>query len=168
LAHRDPAGTCAALQEALADVDRLASALRRLTSAAPIPELVDDGIGAALCAHTSSLPVAVDIEDRLVRRFQPEVEATAYFCCVEAIQNSSKHAKASRIQVRLSASTGWLSCSVRDDGIGFDVGREDTGTGLCNMRERLRPWHGRLVVQSTSAGTEVSVEIPMSPHEAPL
>jgi signal transduction histidine kinase len=165
LAHPDPVGTRAVLHEALADVDRLALALRRLTSAAPVPDLVADGIAAALRAQTASLP-AVEIEDRIVRRYHPEVEATVYFCCVEAIQNASKHAKASRIQVRLSAATGQLRCCVRDDGVGFDLRQEGAGTGLRNIRERLRPWHGRLIVESTPAGTEVTVEIPM-PREVP-
>jgi signal transduction histidine kinase len=166
LVHHDPGGARALLEEAFADVDRLASALRRLTSAAPIPELAAVGIGGALRTETAILPITVEIEGRLVRRYHPDVEATIYFCCMEAIQNASKHAKASRILVRLSDSSGWLRCSVQDDGVGFDVRREDTGTGLRNIRERLRPWHGHFVTHSSSEGTEVSVEIPVSPNEA--
>jgi signal transduction histidine kinase len=166
LAHRDPGGARAALEEASADVDRLESALRRLTSAGPLPELAADGIGGALRTQTAILSTAVEIEDRLVRRYHPDVETTVYFCCMEAIQNASKHAKASRIQVRLSELSGWLRSSVQDDGVGFDVRREEVGTGLRNIRERLRPWQGNFVVHSSLEGTEVRMEIPVSPIEA--
>jgi signal transduction histidine kinase len=166
LARRDPGAARVVLQEAIADVDRLASALNRLTSATPMPGLVADGLGAELRAKTAILPIFVAIEDLLDRRYHPDVEATAYFCCMEAIQNACKHAKASAIQVRLTAATGWLRCSVRDDGVGFDGGREGVGTGLGNIRERLRPWQGRFVVHSSSAGTEILVEIPLSPRVA--
>jgi signal transduction histidine kinase len=166
LVHRDPGGARVVLEEASADVDRLASGLRRLTRAAPIPELAADGIGAALRTQTATLPIAVEIDDRLVRRYHPDVEATVYICCMEAMQNASKHAKASRIRVRLSEPIGWLTCSVRDDGVGFDVRHRDAGTGLRNIRERLRPWQGRFVIHSSSAGTEVAVKIPVSPNEA--
>jgi signal transduction histidine kinase len=166
LARRDPRQAQAVLDEACLDVVRLASALDRLTSAAPIPELVADGIGSALRTATAALPIAIDIEDALVRRYHPGVEATVYFCGMEAIQNATKHAEATTIRLNLSEASGWLSIEVCDDGVGFDVGHSDTGTGLHNIRERLRPWQGRLVITSSSTGTQVAVEIPVAAHEA--
>ncbi len=166
LTKRDPAQAQALLDEACADVARLESALRSLTSVAPMAELAAHGIGYALRTATAGLPVAIDIEDTLVRRYRPDVEATVYFCCAEAIQNATKHAKASRIELRLSEASGWLTINVRDDGVGFDVRRTDDGTGLRNIRERLRPWQGRLAINSSSTGTHVAVEIPVAAHEA--
>lgn len=162
LARQDPAAARAVLHEAAADVDRVASALGRLTKdAAPTPAPVVDGIGAALRAETASLPTAVEIDDGLACRYPRDIEATVYFCCMEAIQNAGKHAGGSRIRVRLHASSGWLRCSVRDDGVGFDVRRDHAGTGLRNIRERLGPWQGRLTIHSSPTGTEILVEIPV-------
>lgn len=167
LARRDPARAHSVLDEIDADLTRLASALRRLLSARPMPELVSDGIGPALRVASIGLPVSFTIDDALVGRYPLDVEATAYFCAMEAIQNATKHARASRIQVSLSEATGLLAVRVRDDGVGFDVERAHAGTGLRNIRERLRPWRGRLVIHSSSTGTELTVEIPQSTHEAP-
>ena len=94
------------IDEACVDVGRLTSALRRLISAAPIPELITYGIGYALRVACAGLPTRFDIEDMLVRRYDPGVEATAYFCTMEAIQNATKHAKASRIELTLLESSG--------------------------------------------------------------
>ena len=49
------------------------------------------------------------------------VEAAAYFCCLEAVQNAAKHSGAAHDPGRRSwARTGPCSSSVEDDGIGFD------------------------------------------------
>ena len=166
LAKRDPPQAHAVLDEACADAARLASALRRLLSAAPIDELVNDGVGPALRVASAGLPLTLDIEDALARRYHPGVEAAAYFCAMEAIQNATKHAHASRIELRLSETLGWLTVQIRDDGVGFDVERANSGTGLRNIKERLHPWQGRLVINSSSAGTELVLEIPVAARGA--
>jgi signal transduction histidine kinase len=63
--------------------------------------------------------------------------------------------------VRLGEPERCLRASVRDDGTGFDPGRDHPGTGLRNLRERLRPWGGRVTVDSSPDGTEVRIEIPL-------
>jgi signal transduction histidine kinase len=166
LAKRDPAQAHTLIDDACADATRLASSLRRLISAAPISELVDHGVGPALRFASAGLPLTLDIQDRLVRRYDTRLEAAAYFCAMEAIQNATKHAHASRIELRLSESMGCLTIRVRDDGLGFDVERATAGMGLRNIKERLRPWHGHLVINSSSAGTEIVIEIPVETREA--
>jgi signal transduction histidine kinase len=163
LAAEDPAGARAALAEAAADVARLDEALQRLTSGVPEPALASHGVAAALRAETESLPVAVEISDGLHRRHDPAVEATIYHCGLEAIQNATRHARASRIRVRLSEHRGHVALGVRDNGAGFDVdlAERGSGTGLRNMRERLRPWQGRLTIRSSPNGTSLRLEIPV-------
>lgn len=160
LADRDPAEARAALEAAAADVDSLASALGRLTSAARLPELVAHGIAAALRAETAALPFGVEVDDSTGRRYHPDLEAAVYFCCMEAIQNAVKHGDASSIAVRLSAPDGSLAATVSDDGAGFDVDHSSSGAGLANMQERLRHWNGELAIQSSSAGTTVEIRVP--------
>jgi signal transduction histidine kinase len=165
LARSDPAAARTALDEAADDVERLASALDRLTRAAPVPELVASGIAAALRAQTAHLP-GVEVDDHTRRRHHAEIEAAIYFCAMEAIQNATKHAQAEHVLVTVAEPNGWLRCSVRDDGSGFDTRRPGGGTGLRNMRERLAPWRGRLTVRSSPAGTEVTAQIPTGPGAA--
>jgi signal transduction histidine kinase len=173
VAHRDPDQALAAVDTAYADLTRLAAALDRLVGAAPLPELAAAGIAAALRAETASLPVPVEVDDRTGgRRHRPEIEAEVYFCCTEAIQNATRHARPSRITVQLTEQHGWLTVRINDDGAGFDPDRAGTdrtgtdtdhagtGAGLRNMRERLRRCGGRLAIRSSPAGTEVSAEIP--------
>lgn len=163
LADRDPGHARAVLDEARIDVDRVASALSHLTEGAPMPELASAGIAAALRAEAARLPAKVQIDDLIGRRHHPDLEAIIYFCCMEALQNATRHGKASQIRVRLSETPGCVAFSVHDDGVGFDVEHPGVGTGLRNIRERLRARHGRLVVRSSPVGTEISAEVPVAP-----
>ena len=52
-------------------------------------------------ARKATVPVRVEAEG--VERYAQDVEATVYFCVLEALQNVQKYAQASQVVVRLSA-----------------------------------------------------------------
>ena len=72
------------------------------------------------------------------------MEAAAYFCCLEAVQNAAKHSGAAMIRVDLMDEAGYLQCVVEDDGAGFDARTTTAGTGLTNMRDRVEAVGGTL------------------------
>ena len=101
---------------------------------------------------------------RRIGRYPPEIESAVYYCCLEALQNATKHAgPAARISARLSANDGELRLEVSDDGPGFDVAAVHTGVGLRNMEDRLGAVHGRLTIVSTpGSGTVISGVVPIN------
>ncbi|MBV9414244.1 MAG: hypothetical protein JO363_04625 [Solirubrobacterales bacterium] len=101
-------------------------------------------------------------------RFAPELEAAIYYCCLEAVQNASKHAGAdARISIRLYTTTDRLHLEVRDDGPGFDIGGAHDGIGLQNMRDRLGAVGGHVEIRShPGRGTEVAAAAPLSDRPA--
>jgi signal transduction histidine kinase len=93
------------------------------------------------------------------------VEATAYFCGVEAVQNAVKHAGASRIRVALRGGGGSLELVVEDDGVGFEptIGG---GSGLANLRDRAESAGGVLAIEPvTGRGTRVRLTVPVTNRE---
>jgi signal transduction histidine kinase len=90
------------------------------------------------------------------------VESAVYFCCLEALQNASKHARgASRITIWLTQDEA-LRFEVRDDGAGFDVEALRPGTGLTNMRDRLVAIGGELAITSAPGqGAVVGGAVPL-------
>ena len=130
--------------------------------------LAGSGVAAALrsAVATSTVPVSVHDDTGLdVRsRFSTEVEAAAYFTCLEAVQNAAKHAGASKVRVRLGYADGVLELAIQDDGSGFDPLASTMGAGLGNIRDRIESLGGRLTLTSTpGAGTMVSSRIPAVP-----
>ena len=99
-----------------------------------------------------------------VGRFPPEIEAAVYYCCVEAVQNASKHAGPdAHMSMRLYADSDKLYLEVRDDGRGFDVHTVHHGVGLQNMRDRLGAVGGRLEIRSEPRhGTVILAAAPLT------
>ena len=97
-------------------------------------------------------------------KLRPSGELTVYRLVQEALTNISKYARASQVEIRLSASDGIVRVSVRDDGIGFDVKLPRTSAhGLLGMRYRLESEGGRMVLSSTPGrGTTIEAQLPES------
>lgn len=150
------------LPELLEQADAALAALRELAHGIHPAVLSDRGLVAALEGATRSAPTAVRIEADNIGRFDPDLEATVYFCCVEAVQNAFKHAHADQIRVRLAAAGGRLMFTVEDDGCGMP--RQTamrSGSGLQNMADRAAAFGGSCEARPGSTrGTVVEGWVP--------
>jgi len=54
-----------------------------------------------------------------------------------------------------------LLLRVIDSGHGFEPAKDGRGLGLLSMRERLRVVGGKLTIQSSAQGTEISAHVPI-------
>jgi signal transduction histidine kinase len=80
----------------------------------------------------------------------------------ESLTNVIKHSKAKKVIVSLRVVPERLVLEVRDDGMGYDLSvARGKGRGITNMRTRAAEIGG-VVTINTTAGTCVSVEIPLS------
>ncbi|MFI4931106.1 MAG: CHASE3 domain-containing protein [Burkholderiales bacterium] len=93
---------------------------------------------------------------------EADAELVVYRLVQEAITNITKYAKAKRVWVNLSAQSGQVQVSVRDDGVGFDIGAQPASAhGLTGMRFRVEAEGGTLVLQSAPGqGTLIQVSLP--------
>ena len=120
-AAADPV-TSARLGEFERDVDGAIEELRELAHGIFPSVLADRGLVPALRAIGRSGPRHVEVTGRRIGRYPPEIESAVYYCCLEALQNATKHAgPAAHIAAHLSAKDGELRLEVSDDGPGFDV-----------------------------------------------
>jgi signal transduction histidine kinase len=151
------------LQEACAEVGDAARELRDLAHGIYPPLLAESGLPVALAAaaRRSTLPVTVDAAR--LGRYPADVEATVYFCCLEAIHNACKYAgHGAALTLRVAEDAGVLAFQVADDGNGFDAGARGLGAGFLNMTDRLGALGGSLQVKSAPGqGTTVSGTVPV-------
>jgi signal transduction histidine kinase len=123
--------------------------------------LADRGLAAALRQAVANSPVPVQVIPHGVGRLSTTVEAAAYFCCLEAVQNAAKHSGAALIRVDLIDEAGSLQCVVEDDGEGFDARTTTAGSGLTNMRDRVEAVGGTLAIGSSlDLGTRIVALLP--------
>jgi signal transduction histidine kinase len=140
----------AELGTAVAELRQLAHGLR--------PSSLDDGLGPALAALTSTMPVPVELEVR-APTLPDDVSTTAYYVASEAVANAAKHAQAGRIGLRVALEEGQLLVEVADDGVGGAAPR--AGSGLAGLADRVAAAGGSLRVHSPSgAGTIVEAVLP--------
>jgi signal transduction histidine kinase len=99
----------------------------------------------------------------------PEAEAGIYFCCLEALQNCAKQARASPVMLRLAErEPGWLTFEVSDSGPGFDVAAKRQGSGLQHMADRVAALGGTLDVHSGEGnGTTIQGRVPVPRQATP-
>jgi signal transduction histidine kinase len=162
LAERDPAKTAEMLGDLQGDANDALENLRDLARGVYPPLLADKGLRAALEAQARKSAVPVRIEGDGTGRYPPEVEATVYFCALEALQNVAKYADARDAAVSLVPADGGLTFVVSDDGRGFDPGAVPSGSGLQGMRDRVDALGGHLSIESTPGrGTTVTGHVPI-------
>ena len=167
LIERDPQKAKEMLAAIQADTVDAIETLRDFARGIYPPVLADKGLPAALESQLRKTTVPVELHADAVGRYAREVEAAVYFCCLEALQNASKHAGACAVVLRVSADDGRLRFSVADDA-GFESKRLAMGTGLQGMRDRLAALGGDLDVSSEPGrGTTVSGWVPATPDGSP-
>jgi signal transduction histidine kinase len=133
------------------------------------PSMLDDlGLVEALRAecdrvsHHSSLRVEVDataVPDKL----PTDTSLCLFRIAQEALNNSSRHGRASVVTVLLSHSDKGTRLAISDNGVGFDAHKTRTraSLGLASMRERVRLQRGHVDIESTPGrGTTVVAWVP--------
>ncbi|MFZ6028476.1 MAG: histidine kinase [Chloroflexota bacterium] len=76
------------------------------------------------------------------------VAETFYLIAQEALHNVIRHARATRVDMKLQCLPEEACLIVRDNGAGFDQNQPHHGLGVSNMHERLLSVGGRLSIES--------------------
>jgi signal transduction histidine kinase len=134
--------------------------LRELARGIHPPLLADQGLIAAVTTQAGKAPVPVAVDADGVGRYPAEIENAIYFCCVEALQNATRHAPGSAVRISLAGDQRQVMFTVTDDGPGFDPAVSTAGSGLRNMSDRLAALGGSCQVDSRPGrGTTVTGRI---------
>ncbi len=159
----DPREAATAIDESVEELRHALAELRDLAHGIYPAVLESDGLPGALqaAAERSSMPVSLDADG--VGRYAQELEAAVYFCCLEALQNASKHAgEGAMASVRLSQTDGRVQFDVADDGHGYDSASTGPTSGLQNMADRIGALGGELQIESApGVGTTVRGAVPV-------
>jgi signal transduction histidine kinase len=144
------------------ELDGAVDDLREISRGIHPAILSEGGLVPALrtLARRSTIPVELDVQAEA--RLPEHVEVAAYYVASEALTNTAKHARASRVRVAVEQRDGTLQLSIGDDGIGgADPVR---GSGLVGLRDRVEALGGSIEVSSAPGeGTLVVARLPVQP-----
>jgi PAS domain S-box-containing protein len=111
-----------------------------------------------------SSAIEITFESNSDRRFELEMETAIYRAIIECINNTVKHAMASKISIRLNDTGRQIHLQYRDNGIGYDLKETlsaQRGLGLFNLQNRIQSIGGKIIL-STRAGYGVDYQIIIS------
>ena len=162
LLESDPGEAARMLDQLNSEVQSAVGELRELAHGIYPPVLVDSGLAPALQAVATRSPLQVEVDVATPDRFDQDTEAAVYFCCLEALQNSVKHASGATARIRVWSDGGTLFFEVIDDGPGFDADTTPHGHGLINMTDRVGAIGGSVSWKSRPGhGVEVTGSVPL-------
>lgn len=163
-----PAPCAEALDTARQSLDAACEASQRVVEGLHAPQL-DGGVVWALSCWVerfeaaTSIPVLLEFPDDPRLSELSETFSLAMFrVAQEALNNVAKHAKASRVSVRLALDARGISLTVEDNGVGLTAAaRRKAGRfGLSGMRARCDALGGSLRLVSQASGTSVRARFP--------
>ena len=106
--------------------------------------------------------------DNLDREFSPPTQTVIYRIVQEILTNIGKHAKPSRVSVRVKRNPTAALFTVEDNGCGFDTSlihsldNPNRGLGLAAMDERVRMQGGTLeIISRENQGTRIAFTLPL-------
>jgi signal transduction histidine kinase len=165
LAARAPEQADALLADSVRDVSDVLADVRRLVHDLRPPALDEVGLLGALEQQATRFrrdALAVEVQgEGPLEGLPAAVEVAAYRIVSEALANVARHARASRVGVRLTAGT-CLEIRVSDDGVGIDPGAP-AGVGLVSLHERAGELGGSVSVDCpVGGGTVVTARLPLT------
>lgn len=124
-----------------------------------IPELVEE------MRAKVSMEISLDMEEDL--QLSKGIENHLFRMVQEAMSNTFRHAKATKMDIVLQKRGEAVRLSIRDNGIGFDVmAKKQTSYGLVSMEERVSELGGSLNVASAPGkGTRIEIRVPIVAQE---
>jgi PAS domain S-box-containing protein len=153
-------------------IERAANELRHICRGLR-PPLLDD-LGLEPAAHQlieefeDRTGISVEQEVQLGEsdgRMPAEVALCTYRILQESLNNISRHAQASRVDIQLVGPPAMIALSVKDDGRGFELGDPAIkgGCGLAGMHERANLVSGSLEIRSARGlGTQVEFRVELA------
>ncbi|MEJ8801631.1 sensor histidine kinase [Pontibacter sp. H249] len=156
-------------------LDDVIANVRRISHGLMPVVLEKMGLPQALEAMRRSLPAESGVKMELfceenTRRMEPKVELSLYRVVQELLNNTLKHAKASKVNVCLEFDQDSLHLTYSDNGVGFDyqklassMEKSSQGLGLMNLHARINLLNGTFTYYSAeNSGTKAEISVPIS------
>ncbi len=159
-----------AIAEKISEVSKLAATeTRKISHQLHSGVLQYFGLKSALMDLKETVSGTKDITMEV--EFAEEIEMPSekainlYRVCQELVNNSLKHARASKLNFEVSQTNQGLMIQYRDNGVGFDIEKVKKGLGIQGIQTRIQPYEGDLEINSSEKGSHFIIRIP-SPVES--
>jgi two-component system sensor histidine kinase UhpB len=157
-------------QKALQSVEALQLTNRRILDRLRPMHIEEFGLQSSiqkLLRGVRSQVPAIDVTfeiDPALDAIDAVVSQTVYRVMQEGITNVLRHAQATEMRLKATATDGKVLVEISDDGVGMPADVV-MGRGLTGMRERVRALGGTFELSSSDGKTRVRCSLPFAPEE---
>ncbi|WP_314003831.1 sensor histidine kinase [uncultured Paenibacillus sp.] len=113
------------------------------------------------------VPMTINLEVDSTVALLPQAEDHLFRIVQEALSNTLRHAKATRMDIGLRLHGRQIRLTLQDDGVGFDTDdKKQTSYGLLTMQERVHEMGGTMHLHSAPGeGTGIDIRLPVITNE---
>ncbi|WP_342075481.1 cache domain-containing protein [Yoonia sp. SS1-5] len=170
LARRKMGDTGHSLDKGIAGLGSAIQEVRRISRDLRPGALDDLGLGPAIKTLSEDFMARTDISTAFEtvvfrNRLDEEARIALYRIAQEALTNVERHAGASHVDISLKGHRSGAMLRVSDNGRGMpwpQSARKTTGLGLRNMQERIEQLGGTLRILSSTSGTVIEAQVPLT------
>jgi two-component system, sensor histidine kinase LadS len=113
--------------------------------------------------ESSNLKIDLKMEEPIDKLIHKDLEINVYRILQESFNNTIKHAKASKIELKILQKSNLLEINFQDNGIGYDPSNMTIGQGVLGIKERVSLLKGTLNISSEkNTGTSIFISIPIN------
>lgn len=166
LMPKDPGAAETRIEEAERLIDDLRKELTILIKELRPAALEDKGLASAIRAYAdpwsrqNGIELEVNIQHE--RQLPLDVEQMIFRMIQEALANIARHSQAGSAAIGLAFNKLDITCTINDDGIGFDPNENPSGFGIRSMQERAKSLGSAVTLESTPGnGTRISFTVPL-------
>src|SRR6185369_1864979 len=108
--------------------------------------------------HAADITCRLDMSDDIPGiPISPEVRHNLFLVVKEALNNITRHARATEVRLNITANPKEIAIVIEDNGRGFEYAPDNASAdGLRNMRQRMEEIRGQFQIESKpGAGTRI-------------
>ena len=124
-----------------------------------LKKAIETFIRNAMISEMIQISLSANIDKK---RYKESVEVVLYRIFCELINNTQRHAFASKIAISLTDDNKNIELKYEDNGVGFDSSHEKYGMGLTNIVSRVKALHGTIeLISSPQKGFSAHIALPL-------
>ena len=131
--------------------------LREIGLIDSVEDIIED-----IRATRQELQIELDLQNIYEEQIEDRRKLTLFRIVQEQLTNIVKHARATRVLIRLSIEGVNVVLTVADNGVGFDMSRHRKGVGITNIISRTELFNGKVeITTAPDEGCTLAVSIPI-------
>jgi two-component system, NarL family, sensor kinase len=150
--------------KSISQIDDAIAEMRRVAHNMMPEALLKFGLDETLKSYCESVSqnseLAVSYQSLgMEERLEQTNEIVLYRIVQELLNNTIKHANATKSNIQLTRNENLITLTVEDNGKGYDVSsKKNSGIGLSNINHRVEYLNGKMDVKSDEKGTSTQIE----------